>query len=167
MSTNGAALNGTQPRKVSFGVVEIRKHFVTVGDNPACLSGAPITLGWTHDESSVLRLLMDEYEEQEGPKRTGRELFLDRETRDSILIGNGVTRAEINEATRHANIDRQGRRDTFQSLKFGKVHEGIESFGRKFKRVITFTSKEAELEKLWADAEKKALQCSLHGHCSP
>ncbi len=80
-----------------------------------------------------------------------------------ILVSNGVTRAEINEATRRANIHRQYRRDTILNLKFEKVNAGIESFGRKFKRIVTRTSKEAEIEQLWKNAANQALKASLHG----
>jgi hypothetical protein len=108
-------------------------------------------------------MFVDEYETERGPKRTGKELFLDKETRDTILVSNGVSRAEINEATRRANIYRQYRRDTVLNLKFDKVNAGIESVGRKFKRLVTRTSKEAEIDQLWKDAAKQALKASLHG----
>lgn len=111
----------------------------------------------------MTKMFLDEYETERGPKRSGRELFLDKETREMILVSNGVTRAEINEATRRANICRQYRRDTILNLKFEKVNAGIESIGRKFKRIVTRTSKEAEIEQLWKNAANEALKASVHG----
>jgi hypothetical protein len=49
------------------------------------------------------------------------------------------------------------------NLKFEKVNAGIESIGRKFKRIVTRTSKEAEIEQLWKNAANEALKASVHG----
>ena len=68
--------------QLSFGENEIRPYFMTVVDNPGCMSGTPVTLSWEFDEDEVHKLLLDEYEKSRGPKRNGKELFLSRMRRD-------------------------------------------------------------------------------------
>ena len=61
--------------QLSFGENEIRPYFMTIVDNPGCMSGTPVTLSWEFDEDEVHKLLLDEYKKVEGPSKMGGNYF--------------------------------------------------------------------------------------------
>jgi len=77
-------------RRCSFGSVSVREHEQTLGDNPSCLEGAPISLGWKVivEKSSTL----DDYEKVRKDQRRRRsELVLSSAERRKLLVMNGST----------------------------------------------------------------------------
>jgi hypothetical protein len=122
-------------RKVSFGEIEIRPYFTTLGDNPGSSWGAPIMLSWEFDTDAVCRLYVDEYEKQRGPLRSSKDLFLNRKVREAILTDCGFTLEEIIVASNRATLDRRRRMETVMNLRFSPVHEVIERVRRRLKRI--------------------------------
>lgn len=122
-------------RKVSFGEIEIRPYFTTLGDNPGSSWGAPIMLSWEFDTDAVCRLYVDEYEKQRGPLRCSKDLFLNRKVREAILTDCGFTLEEIIVASNRATLDRRRRMETVMNLRFSPVHEVLERVRRKLKRI--------------------------------
>mmetsp|Transcript_16389 Transcript_16389/g.23391 ORF Transcript_16389/g.23391 Transcript_16389/m.23391 type:complete len:185 (-) Transcript_16389:257-811(-) len=122
-------------RRVSFGEVEIRPYFTTIGDNPGSMCGAPVTLSWDFDTEAVRRLQLEEYEERRGPPRSGKALFLDREVREAILLECGFPIQEIIVAANQATLDRLKRRKTVMTLKYAPLHEALEKVKRKVTRI--------------------------------
>jgi len=45
--------NRTNKKKVSFSSVHVREYSVVIGDHPSCISGLPLSLGWSHTPSAV------------------------------------------------------------------------------------------------------------------
>jgi hypothetical protein len=122
-------------RKVSFGEVEIRPYFTTLGDNPGSSWGAPIMLSWDFDTDAVSRLYVDEYEKQRGPLRSGRDLFLSRNIREAILTDCGFSLQDIIVASNRATLDRRRRMETVMNLRYSPVHEVVERVRRRLKRI--------------------------------
>jgi hypothetical protein len=70
-------------KSVSFGDLLIRTHPVVLGEHPACRSGCPLELGWTHDAEIIVTV--DEFEMQRGRKKHPSELRTTRQERRQIL----------------------------------------------------------------------------------
>jgi hypothetical protein len=140
-STDGCSFDGLRScdsrlkRKVSFGEVEIRPYFTTLGDNPGSSWGAPIMLSWDFDTDAVSRLYVDEYEKQRGPLRSGRDLFLSRNIREAILTDCGFSLQDIIVASNRATLDRRRRMETVMNLRYSPVHEVVERVRRRLKRI--------------------------------
>ena len=142
---------------LKWGHCEIRNYDLTIGDNPACLQGAPIQLSWEYDER-VIAVPVDEYESKRPPRRKQRQLFLNREVREKMLHEYGYKRADVCRAVRQANVDRNNRKTTVMNLKFTWFYELAESTQKKFRRSACGYTDEREIEKLWQKAEKAALK---------
>ena len=71
---------------VRFDRIQIRKYERTLGDNPSCSSGPPISLGWTCLD--VQDYAVEDYERNIKPykKRSKREYHLSAGKRQDILI---------------------------------------------------------------------------------
>lgn len=72
----------SKPR-VSFKDVEIRKYPIILGDNPACSSGVPVTIDWTHDEGRIQKI--EDYENSHAPRKDIFEMYLSAKARIQML----------------------------------------------------------------------------------
>ena len=82
------------PRRTSFSTISVREYTQTLGDNPSCCAGAPITLDWAYHEKRPISL--DEYEACRRKKRRRRsDLILGVIERRRLLVGNGVILPDI------------------------------------------------------------------------
>lgn len=80
---------------VQFGQVEIREYSITIGDNPSCSSGCPISLDWNYDEHLV-QLSLDQFEECRVDERRSRlQIKMPAEVRYQILREWNVPLSEI------------------------------------------------------------------------
>lgn len=87
--------------------MDVLYHDTVLCRNPGVSEGPPIALGWKNVESEY-GLDLDEYEaasnsnKQQQPerkkKKTRNQLKLDCEQREQILLAQGVTRQQINNA---------------------------------------------------------------------
>ncbi|GAX15329.1 hypothetical protein FisN_8Lh378 [Fistulifera solaris] len=87
------------PRFVRFSVVQIREFARTVGENPACKAGPPLTLDWSYVEQPE-EWLFDTHDNdvisQGKSKRTIQELFVSAERRIELLRDDwGITESEL------------------------------------------------------------------------
>merc|ERR1712194_404091 len=65
-----------------------------MGDNPACSTGPPISLGWSyHDEK---RVEVGEYEEEKFQRQNKKDFRLPSSIRKKILQTLGYSKKEIN-----------------------------------------------------------------------
>ena len=56
---------------VHFDQVEIREYSITVGDNPSCSSGCPISLDWEYDDR-LIQVSLDVFEAFRADRRRCR-----------------------------------------------------------------------------------------------
>ncbi|GAX26141.1 hypothetical protein FisN_18Hh257 [Fistulifera solaris] len=124
-----------KPRRVHFDSVRIREYERTLGDNPSCSSGAPITLGWSHGKESKVNI--NDYESVRQRRRNQRELTLSRMAREELLLEWGATFNEIIEAIRtNVKIKHQRRRTVNSIGTYDKLEEAMERAGRKLKKTL-------------------------------
>lgn len=70
--------------KVTFTKIFIREYPRIVGDNPACSSGAPISIGWSYNTKDVISV--NEYEQhREGVRRDISSMKMPKSIREIIL----------------------------------------------------------------------------------
>lgn len=143
--------------QVSFQNVEIREYNVTVGDNPSCTKGVPISIGWKYNEHNVA---LDDYEtaRPSEDRRTQRQMFLPSKERDSMLREAGVARSSMAKAIRETSRIKSKRAQTVNNM--GTTHrleQGLESGLRKLKRAVFRRKKDSEEWEEWKkDFQKKA-----------
>jgi hypothetical protein len=84
---------------VVFDSITIREYARTVGDNPSCTCGPPVTLDWhvvSDEQTSV-----EDYEASKPAKRTKKQFYLPARLRAMILMEDwGVTDEELKRARR-------------------------------------------------------------------
>lgn len=90
-----------KPRcSVTFDRIKIREYERTLGDNPSCSSGPPLSIGWTCLYSYDYPI--DEYERSK-PRRTKREFHLPAVRRNDLLVREwGCSEEDIRRARREA-----------------------------------------------------------------
>lgn len=90
-------------RSVSFSNLCIREYSITLGDNPSCSYGVPISLGWDFNEHKE-SLSLDMYEStKKKERRNRRDLILSYNTRRHLLKRAGYTKGELKEALHEVN----------------------------------------------------------------
>jgi len=83
-------------KRVSFGVLYIHEHRVTLGDNPSVSRGPPICLSCKTGRSTTLSIDdFDNHRSGSYNRRTNSELLIPAITRERILRNAGVKRTEI------------------------------------------------------------------------
>jgi hypothetical protein len=95
-------------RKVRFGQVHIREHFMTLGDNPSVSIGAPVTMsdGYTELES----MSIDDYECSRVRRTKLQYLLLSYYKRQEIFDAAGISKKEIKRAERQVYFDQSQRK---------------------------------------------------------
>lgn len=116
---------------VSFTRLQIREYPIIVGDNPAIMTGCPITIAWDH--VNVIDVSIDDFEATKPPRRQMAELRIPSKFRDEILKSLGFTSDEIKKAMRAANIIRGKRKSTNETTpELAKMQEKFESMKKGF-----------------------------------
>jgi len=120
---------------VSFSQVEIRKYGLTLGDNPCCSYGPPVSLSWVCYSEDKIDL--DSYELNRGPRRTLRELFMNYYERKNILrFDAGYSETEIKLAIKRVNKVKTQRSISKAVTLVEPLVIVAESAARKIKRII-------------------------------
>ena len=129
----------TTKKTVTFGNISIREFDLTAGDNPACSSGVPITLGWTynpvHDEFPI-----DVFEGFRDGHRcaTSNELKLSERVRYRILANEWkVSKATIAKAERRCRQSKNERQESLEGLLYWD-HDDMEGAENR-EDVLSFT----------------------------
>ena len=80
--------------RTTFSTITVREYKQMIGDCPACLEGAPITLGWSYQENQEVPF--EEYEQARQPFRRRRsDLVLGVQERRRRLLESGVSLSDI------------------------------------------------------------------------
>ena len=132
-------VEGAMKKRISFGTIKIREHGQTIGDNPSCSYGAPISLDWDHRDMEELKV--DDYEAYRPDARTKEKFHLNHFQRSNLLKLNGHSNDEIKESKKQTRkLRNQRERTKFVAMnypKVGTVEDVIESGLRKVKRSIS------------------------------
>jgi len=117
---------------VKFKDIEIRNYDMTLGDNPSCNYGPPVTLDWNYDEAGSMPL--EDYEKSRGTRRKFYQMHLNVIHRKKILEKLNVTADEMEYVVKAMKKIQRGRERTKMMLPFWKLEEVAESAKRKVKR---------------------------------
>jgi hypothetical protein len=105
--------SSSPPKSVTFDKIIIREYALTIGDNPSCSIGAPISLSWKYSAEHI-ELTLDEYEQ--SCENCGRPKRISVRDRHRILLGNGVPISQIMGAAKDCQLAQKQRRQTIDSL---------------------------------------------------
>mmetsp|Transcript_50 Transcript_50/g.112 ORF Transcript_50/g.112 Transcript_50/m.112 type:complete len:286 (-) Transcript_50:324-1181(-) len=121
---------------LQFANVNIREYSRTVGDNPSCSSGPPISISWEYN--IVGNITLDDYERTRPPRRIQKEMVIPRRLREDMLRYEwNASRKDITESIRRNVRIKNQRRTTINNLgKATKFEEAMESASRKLKRFV-------------------------------
>lgn len=144
-------------RRCVFSCVQIREHERIAGDNPCVTKGVPLSIGWGYYQHNSIDL--EEYEFNRGPPRDKIEMMVPPDIRHQILRDEfGVSISDINAAKKEAFVTKKQRQSTLGAEPFEGWLEVAQSTKRKLKRFVKGTSTAKEEEKIWAQAQKNAIQ---------
>mmetsp|Transcript_9986 Transcript_9986/g.12595 ORF Transcript_9986/g.12595 Transcript_9986/m.12595 type:complete len:275 (-) Transcript_9986:34-858(-) len=132
--------------QVSFKKVEVREYDRTLGDNPSCLSGPPISLDWSYSKRA--ELCMEEYEKFKSMRRRKSKNLLrmgKAERVDMLQNELGYSEEEIMAATKEKKEIQRSRSFTNLTSPLWRVEDAAQSATRKFKRVLRGNKSDSEL----------------------
>ena len=116
-------------KQVTFGNLTIHEHPLELGDNPACSSGAPLTIGWKAQSSSTRNL--DLYEYMRGERRHGRkQLVIPVQDRAHLLLSSGYSLATIADATLSVEEVKKQRYESLKGTSLERFGSILEKTGR-------------------------------------
>ena len=142
----------TKKRSISFHSIGIREHKITMGDNPSCSYGTPVSLDWDYIDFEELTL--DDYEMHKfvagrGRPRTLRQLYLNHYQRKNLLQQEGFTLDQIKDVKKETSKVRKQREMTkflAQAKVLISLEDMVESGRRKVARAITGGGKPSKKE---------------------
>mmetsp|Transcript_16650 Transcript_16650/g.24925 ORF Transcript_16650/g.24925 Transcript_16650/m.24925 type:complete len:289 (-) Transcript_16650:155-1021(-) len=144
---------------VSFQQVQIREYNRTIGDNPSCMAGIPISLDWSH--SSESKIPLNDYEKLKGMKRSKSSMRMPAKVRESLLKNNlGYSDEELAQAKKEIKQIQRSRSVNDVTSPFWRVGHVATSGIRKLKRSLggNKTSPQTEHEAAVASAILRSKQ---------
>ena len=130
------------PIHVKFASIQVRDYEVTLGDNPSCSYGPPISLDWDYEEKEPI--CIDQYEETRDPRRKMYQMhMLSRQRSNLLKVTNGTTDDEMEMVMEEMRKIQKERNMTKIGLPFSKVEEAAESVSRKWSRRTKSSSTKA------------------------
>lgn len=121
------AMDGSS-KSVTFTDVSVREYPFCLGDNPATIIGAPLTIEW--EAQSEGKLSLDDYETSRPDRRRSDELRIPAFVREEMLRNNGYSRLDIQKGVRDANIARNRRKRSNEMHRLDKAQEVAERLVR-------------------------------------
>lgn len=115
-------------RSVSFHSVDIREYDRTIGDNPSCRSGPPLSLDWSYSKKYEQPKCLDEYEKEREPERVQHwnKLHVNKYRRRNLLAFNWGHSEEELKSARQETKKLQRQRSMTQMLL--PIHLAEEAF---------------------------------------
>lgn len=125
----------TKTTRLRWANITIREYPRVLGDNVTVM-GPPIGLGWEYQDECVYDLA--EYDDaMQNSRRTQSELKMPTKFRLQILKEGGFSKQDIQQAVKRANIARNQRKRTVETLKLQPLQEALEKAVRFGKKPIT------------------------------
>ena len=115
-------------RSVSFVSVDVREYDRTIGDNPSCRSGPPLSLDWSYSKKYEHPKALDEYELEREPERVQHidGLLVNKYRRRNLLSFNWGHSEEEMKSARQETKKLQRQRSMTQMLL--PIHIAEEAF---------------------------------------
>jgi hypothetical protein len=115
-------------RSVSLVSVEVREYDRTIGDNPSCRSGPPLSLDWSYSKKYEQPKALDEYELEREPERVQHldSLRVNKYRRRNLLSFNWGHSEEEMKSARQETKKLQRQRSLTQMLL--PIHMAEEAF---------------------------------------
>jgi len=122
-------------RSVTFHEIRIREYDQTLGDHPNVTYGPAIQLDWHYEEYQPV--MVDDYEDQRGKRRSMRQMGLNYYRRKDILQNQyQFSEHEMHKAAKASSKIQFQRGITKYFLPVSKVEEAFTSVGRKTKKIF-------------------------------
>jgi hypothetical protein len=133
---------------VCFQAVHVREYDRSIGDNPSCESGIPISLDWSYSAKSEVSI--DEYELSHKTRTWGKyPRKLSKYHRENIVkLGLGVSEQEIQSVKSEKKKIQRSRSMTALVSPFWRVQDAMESTQRKIGRALGKNKNEIEADEL-------------------
>ena len=132
-------------RGVRFRNVYIREYAITIGDNPYCSYGVPLSLDWSHGEEEAIPI--DFYEASHHKrKRTARRMLLNSFQRRDMLWRSGYTLEDINRAIKENDREKFRRSLTVYFLPLLQIQEMLYFGADRFCSLTGGSTKDDETE---------------------
>jgi len=125
------ATTRTRTIRISFSQIQIREYPIIVGDNPSIMTGTPVTIDWEPVEEATFDF--QDYEDTRAPPRSMVELRMPAKHRDAILKNQGFSLADRNRGRKMANLVKNRRKRTDETVHLAKVLETLEEWKRATK----------------------------------
>jgi hypothetical protein len=86
LKTSGSSYSSSscEDKQVVWGDMEIYEFPNILGDHPCAQGGAPLSIGWKHDNKDVVGVDYFEYLRQSRPRRKTKHLILSSAERDTL-----------------------------------------------------------------------------------
>ena len=119
---------------VKFNSIQVRYYDITLGDNPSCMHGPPVTLDWNYDEMEPVAV--DSFEEGRGrpPHKRHQMLMLSRQRANLLKIAAGIADAEMIAVMDEMHKIQKKRRITNMTFPLFKLQNVVESAWKRWKR---------------------------------
>ena len=124
---------------VRFSNVTLREYPIVVGDNPAVSCGPPISIDWKYISEVVLSV--EEHMSMNPNPKKQREMILPSYIRKMILIHNGSSDFELEEAEDEAKEIKIQRHKSWKDSKMINIQMLFNWTGRKFQEIRFNTKK--------------------------
>lgn len=129
---NATPTTRTRTSRISFSHIQIREYPIIVGDNPSIMTGTPVTIDWEPVEEATFDF--QDYEDTRAhPPRSMVELRMPAKHRDTILKNQGFSLADRNRGRKMANLVKNRRKRTDETVHLAKVLETLEEWKRATK----------------------------------
>ncbi len=93
--SSSSSTSSSSSNSVQFDKVEIREYSITLGDNPACSSGPPISLGWLYSNEELC-LPLEHYEQhRDGQRRVIHEMKVPSHMRHEMLRAWNISTSDM------------------------------------------------------------------------
>lgn len=117
-----------EKKSVRFHTVTIRNYDLTIGDNPWCSCGAPVSIDWTYQ--SEINLPLEAYEQHHPPRRKGSELAMPHRLREELLTDTAnIPFSQIIKASRQNEKDQSERSRSMKRFRRQEFYSNLRSFG--------------------------------------